>query len=89
MMKSISPASLNANLKTDAVAVRSSRPNLKLKIALLRIKEREKLRIGKKNVYVIALAMIDLEHHAAAERPMINNGSIRINLSNQCARDLE
>jgi hypothetical protein len=42
---------------------------------LLRIKERELLRVGQKNVDVTTFAMIDLQHHrcAATERPLIDD----------------
>lgn len=38
-----------------------------------------------KNIDVMTLAMIDLEHHsgAPAERPMINDGLSRINLPDE------
>jgi hypothetical protein len=42
---------------------------------LLRIKERELLWVGQKNVDVTTFAMIDLQHHrcAVTERPLIDD----------------
>jgi hypothetical protein len=58
--------------RSSAVGFISVGFDFKLEILLLRIKKRELLRVGQKNVYVTTFAMIDLQHHrcAATERPL-------------------
>ena len=68
-----------------AVSVIFGRSYLKLEVALLGIEISQQLRIGQKDIYVMALAVIDLQHHrcAATKRPLIDNGLFGVYLTDK------
>ena len=70
-----------------AVSFVLGRGNLEFEVAFLGIEEWQKLRIGQKDIYVMTLAVINLQHHcrAATERPMSDDGLLGICLTDNGA----
>jgi hypothetical protein len=68
--------------ESRAVTPVIGRPDLEFKIAQFGVEKGKELRIGKEDVDIVALAVIDLEHHggAAAERPGIDKNLFGIDL---------
>jgi hypothetical protein len=60
-------------------------PTSNLKSRFLGIEISQELRIGQKDIYVMALAVINLQHHrgAAAKRPRIDNGLFGVYLTDK------